>query len=111
MSKRQHKRYIKRCETEFISNNITYRGISSNFSLKGLFIRTKYPLPPGSVVDITIIIQENLVSRIKGRVIRAEKDLTGKIVGVPGFTGKNGMGIEVIERDVNYLHLIRTLVP
>ncbi len=110
-SRRQHKRYIKSCETEFTSNNIIYRGLSSNFSLKGLFIRTKYPLRPDTVVDITIRIDDNTTSIIKGKVIRSARNQKNILPDLPPFNSKNGMGIEVLERDVNYLHLIRGLIP
>jgi hypothetical protein len=41
MEKRQRKRFIKRCEVEFVANETTYRGISSNFSISGFFIKDK----------------------------------------------------------------------
>jgi len=45
INRRKHKRYIRRCEIEFVSDGVTYRGIASDFSLNGLFIRTNHPLP------------------------------------------------------------------
>ena len=52
-----------------------------------------------------------MVSRARGKVVRGAKAQPGKVIGNPESDRKLGMGIEVIERDINYLHLIRTLVP
>lgn len=109
-NKRKQKRFIKRYETEFVLNNITYRGISRDFSLNGLFIRTKYPMASGTIVDITIHLPDGLASKLKGKVRRTSKNPVGKVMGSPVKTVKSGMGIEIIEKDANYLHLIRSFL-
>jgi hypothetical protein len=109
-NKRQHRRFIKRCEVEFVADGLTYRGISSDFSLKGLFIRTKNPLAPGTVFDLVIHLPDGAISRVKVRARRAWKTSTGRVMGTPVKASKNGMGAEVLEKDANYLHLIRSLL-
>ena len=95
---------------EFTTGGLTLRGISSDFSLEGLFIRTNYPYIPGTIFDIVIHIPDGSVSKIKGKAVRALKTPTGMVIGTPIKSLKNGMGIEIIERDANYLHLIRSLL-
>ena len=87
-NKRKQKRFIKRYETEFELKDITYRGISRDFSLNGLFIRTKYPMAPGTIVDITIHLPDGLASKLKGKVRRTSKDPVGKVMGSPVKTKK-----------------------
>lgn len=109
-NKRQQKRFIKRCEVEFTADNLTLRGISSDFSLTGLFIRTNHPYTPGTLFDILIYLPDGLISKVKGKAVRALKTPTGMVIGTPVKSLKNGMGIEITERDHNYLHLIRSML-
>ncbi len=90
-------------------NNITYRGISRDFSLNGLFIRTKYPMAPGTIVDITIHLPDGLTSKLKGKVRRTSKNPIGKVMGSPVKTVKSGMGIEIIEKRYQLSPLIKGL--
>jgi hypothetical protein len=153
--KRRHKRFIKQLDTQFVSNNVTFRGFSSDFSLNGLFIKTAYPLTPDSVVDIVIHLPDGSSSKIRGRVCRVseitekaakekkainkkikelnemeKQDLGGKALeriaterkalkrslvviktrAKRAAETKEGMGMEIIDRDANYLHLIRSLL-
>jgi len=85
-------------------------GISSDFSLQGMFIRTNYPKAPDTVLEITLYLPQGLTSRLRVKVKRAWKTPTGKVIKAPTKTGKNGMGVEILERDANYLHFIRYLV-
>ena len=108
--KRRQKRFIKRCEIEFISGGVTYRGISSNFSLNGLFIRTSYPFAAGTIFDIVIHLPDGSNSKVKVRVARAVRTEIGKMMGASTKVFKNGMGVEIVEKDANYLHFIRSLL-
>lgn len=108
--RRNHKRYIKRLEVEFTVDGVIYRGISSDFSLKGLFIRTTYPVVPDTVLNVTIHLPDGSVSNIRVKVVRAWRTAVGRVMGSPVRTAKNGMGVEVVERDANYLHFIRSLL-
>ncbi len=107
--KRQNKRFIKLCETEFTVDGITHRGMSSNLSLDGHFINTKRSFPPDTLLDIVIHLPNGSTSKLKGRVRRALKTLTGNVLGTTVKSFKNGMGVEIIEKDANYLELMRSL--
>lgn len=108
--KRQHKRFIKRCVVEFVVDGSKYTGISSDFSLNGLFIRTKYPLIPDTMLHVAVYLPDGRVSKLTVKVKRAAKTATGRVMGTPVRSLKDGMGVEIIERDVNYLHFIRSLL-
>jgi hypothetical protein len=109
VDKRQHKRFIKRCEVEFIVNDIAYRRISSDFSLSGFFIRTNRPPAPGTILHIVIHLPDGSTSKVTGKVMWASKTSVGRLMGTIIKTLKNGMGIKIIEKDTNYLHFIKSL--
>lgn len=100
---RKHERFVRRLETEFSSEDKNYRGISSDLSTNGLFIRTIHPFAPGSIIDITIHLPDGATSRLKGRVRRAIKTHI--------TTFKNGMGVELIEKDFHYINFLKTFMP
>lgn len=113
--KRKHKRYTKNCETNIVSRNITFKASSTDFSLNGLFLKTNHPLAPDTVIDITVHLPDNTVSKLKGKVRWSFKSpgKSSPYTDIPMVSGrpiKSGMGIEIIERDVNYLHFIRSLL-
>lgn len=99
MRKRFCKRFTKRLEVTFSSRGSKYTGISSDLSAGGLFIRTQNGLAPGNIIDIEIYLPEEKVCRLKGIVRRTVKS--------PHFLVKNGMGIELMERDSNYVDFLK----
>jgi hypothetical protein len=108
--KRQQKRFIERCKVEFTVNDKTYRGLSSNFSVNGLFIRTKQLFQTETLLDIIIHFPNDLTSRLKGKVVRvSENALWGASKPARGYS-ENGIGIEIIEKDSLYLHFIRSFL-
>ena len=86
----------------------SHRGISSNLSSNGLFISANRPFPPDTMLDIVIHLPNRSTSKLKGRVRRALKTLTGRVIGTPVKSFKNGMGVEIIEKDTNYLKFIKS---
>ena len=102
-SERKSDRFIRRLEVEFTVEGKTYRGISSDVSITGLFIRTSHPFAPGSLVDITIHLPDGGASHLKGIVKNAFKS------EVLGF--KNGMGIQITEKDADYINFLKTVFP
>ncbi len=102
MEKRQHKRYISRCEIEFSMNGTNYRGISSNLSLNGLFIKTRNPFPADEVINIIVHFPNGTTSKLKGITRRAVRNTV--------HNQKNGMGIEIIEKDSHYSEFINSIV-
>lgn len=93
-------RFTKRLEATFSSGDLRFRGISSDFSEGGLFIRTRNGLNPGNIIDMEIYLPNGKICKVKGIVRRTIK--------TPLSTLKNGMGIELLEKDQNYLEFIKT---
>lgn len=98
MSKRRHARFIRRLETEFSAEGQNYRAISSDFSCNGLFIRTNHAFTPGTILSIRVHLPDGTPSVLKGRVRRALKTTVVSL--------KNGMGIELIEKDLPYANFM-----
>lgn len=105
--KRQQERFIERCKVEFTVNGKTYRGLSSNFSLNGIFIRTKHTFQSDTLLDIIIHFPNDLTSRLKGKVVRVSRNA---LWGASETYAENGIGIEIIEKDSLYLHFIRSFL-
>lgn len=94
MSKRKFNRYTKRLQTEFIAAGMKNKGISSDLSKKGIFIRTQHGFVPGTIIDIRLQLPDGRTSNLKGIVRRTIK--------VPLNLAKNGMGVELTEFDRVY---------
>ncbi|NWF99105.1 MAG: PilZ domain-containing protein [Nitrospirae bacterium] len=92
---KRNPRFTKRLEISFTSGVHSFRGILSNISENGLFIRTNRGFAPGTIVDLELVLPGHTISRLKGIVRRTIK--------TPLTTMKNGMGIELIEKDQNYI--------
>jgi hypothetical protein len=109
-NKRQFRRFTRRCEAEFTAGDMTSRGIASDFSLNGLFLKTNYPVAADTLIEITVHLPDGATARLKGKVKRSMKTAIGKATGIPVKSLKNGMGVHLIERDAAYLHFIRSLI-
>jgi Tfp pilus assembly protein PilZ len=96
------RRYTKRLEATFSSGNLSFRGILSNISESGLFIRTNRGFTPGTVVEIEVMMPDNTISHLKGVVRRTIK--------TPLTSMKNGMGIELTERDEGYSRFVHSVI-
>jgi len=101
MEKRRHPRFIKRLETTIGIDNIIYRSISSDLSESGLFIRTKRGFCVDTPIDIELSLPGNRVSFLKGIVRRS--------IRTPIPIKKNGMGIEIIEKDQTFVDFIKSI--
>ena len=102
---RRQRRFRRRCEIEFVTNNALHRGICSDFSLQGLFIRTSSPLPPDTVLNLVLYLSDGLTARLKVKVKRSEK-----APEAPARASQHGMGVEIIEKDTTYLRFITSLL-
>lgn len=96
----RHPRFTRRLEVTFISGGLSYKGILSNLSANGLFIRTNRGFAPGTEVEIQLMMPGDKISSFKGIVRRTVK--------APVTPAKNGMGIELITRDEAYVNLVMT---
>lgn len=99
----KHKRFLKRVETEFTADEKTYRGISSNLSINGLFIRTNHPFVPGTLIDIRMHLPGASDIILRGRVKHSMK--------TPVLPVKNGMGIEIVVNNPRYIDFLKSVFP
>jgi hypothetical protein len=109
-NKRKLRRFHHRCRITFTIGGVTCRGLSSNFSLEGLFIRTSTIAPPGTLLDITIHYPNDFTSHLQGKVVRATTGPFRSMVDKAKENGEKGMGIKIIKKDSLYLHFINTLI-
>jgi hypothetical protein len=99
--RRRHPRFIKRLPVKFFIDNECLTSLSSDLSESGLFLRTNRGTTINCVVSIQLFLPSNAVSCIKGIVRRT--------VRTPFSEMKNGMGIEIIEKDEAYGHFIQSI--
>lgn len=94
MERRKYKRKTRRLEIYYRHETTEFRGVSSNFSNKGLFIRTTKPFKEGISVHMRLDLgydKEILLSGIVRRSLRTR------------FAGmKDGMGIELTDIPKEY---------
>jgi len=96
----RHPRFTKRLEATFSSGGLSFKGILSNISANGLFIRTSRGFAPGSIVDIELIMPDNRISLLKGIVKRTIK--------TPITSSRNGMGVELLEKDTIFMDYVQS---
>ena len=101
MEKRIKKRIFKRLEVFFSHNGVRVRGITSNFSENGMFIRTKKGLQPGSRLECELKLPSGETLVLHGIVARTIKTRFQDI--------KNGMGIHFPDADPKYIVFVKTL--
>jgi hypothetical protein len=94
----RHPRFTKRLEVTFRAGDLCYKGILSNLSANGLFIRTNRGFAPGTILEIQLVMPDDRISSLKGIVRR-----TVKATVTPT---KNGMGVELISRDEAYVNFV-----
>lgn len=96
----RHPRFTKRLEVRFSSGGLSFTGISSNLSESGLFIRTNRGFTPGSIIDIELVMPDGKKSFLKAVVKRTIK--------TPLASLKNGMGVELLEKDAAYMNFVKS---
>ena len=67
----------------FATHNRLYEGEIKNFSLHGLFIRTKAFVPEGEMITIALPYLDNKAGKCKGQII---------------WRNKEGFGVELLRR-------------
>ncbi|MFA6054191.1 MAG: PilZ domain-containing protein [Thermodesulfovibrionales bacterium] len=102
MEKRKHLRFNKRLATKIIADQISFTCMTSDLSENGLFIRTGSSFTVNTPIDIQLLIPGYRVSFLKGIVRRT--------IRTPIPMMKNGMGIEIIEKDASYIHFLKPLI-
>jgi Tfp pilus assembly protein PilZ len=101
MAKRSAPRKIKRLPVTFSDGNVEYTGTSSDFSLTGVFIRTRKALDPGTQLRIVLEVDEDRKIELRGIVVRSIK------TGIMEF--KNGMGIKLTFVPKEYEDFVKAL--
>ena len=105
--KRKSRRRIKRRQVMFLCANREYKGISSNFSETGLFIKTRYKFKHDSPVCMVLKLDDNHKTAVEGIVIRittrSKFFCTYKVSG-------NGIGIKLTEITQEYKDFCKTLL-
>jgi len=105
--RRSQERVPGRCDIEFSSGTQTYTGTSSNFSLRGLFVRTPNHLEPETIVAITLHLPDGSKARLTGRVTRIVKALpVGDLLPSLPYKEQGGMAVDIIEKDPPYLEFV-----
>ncbi len=99
--KRGARRRIKRLSVTFLCGTEEYRGITSNLSDRGLFIRTRKSLKPGLSVAMVLDVNETQKIALKGVVAR---ELNRVYRG-----SNNGIGVELTEIPQAYKDLLREI--
>jgi hypothetical protein len=110
LNRRQCKRFPEQCNTEFVSDGMTYHAVAMDFALNGLFIVTDSPRAPGTYLTMKIRLPNGSTARLAGKVVRFLKTFRRNDTGTTVHETGDGMGIEIIEKDINYLHFIRSLL-
>ena len=108
--RRRQKRFVKRCTIEFTSDGQTYRGLCRNLSLDGLFIKTRKPLGLEKLIDMIVYLPDGSTSKLTGRVTRATREPYSLILERAGIPSKDGIAIQLIEKDTNYLKFLESLI-
>lgn len=101
--KRKDKRKIKRMHTTFVCGENQYKGISSNVSFSGLFIKTRKRIKPGSSVKIILEVNDNQKMALGGTIARAK-------IGSKFDKFNNGIGIQLTTIPHEYNHYVGTLM-
>ncbi len=86
MGNRIARRKIKRLTITFSDGIVEHSGTSSDFSMTGLFIRTRKALPPGTNLKIVVVLDDQRTITLMGIVVRSIKTGSMDI--------KNGMGVK-----------------
>jgi Tfp pilus assembly protein PilZ len=101
MEKRKCKRKIKRLNILFTDGKEELKGISSDFSCNGLFIRTRKCFPTGTKLKMKLELENGSLIPLTGSVKRALKTQIS--------IQKNGMGIKLSDIPSEYDDLVKRL--
>ncbi len=95
MDKRKENRIEKQLYAVMRVESKMVRGLLTDCSENGLFIKCNQDFPIGTVIDIEIFMPDNNNALLKGIVRRK--------IEMPESHRKYGLGIELIKKDVRYV--------
>ncbi len=99
--RREFRRVIKNLRAVVSAGNLQVKGTTVRVSESGFFVRTQKPFNEGVEVDIALTLPDGTRSKLKGVVKYARR--------LDVLHLKNGMGIEITERDLPYTQMIDDL--
>ncbi|MEE8329542.1 MAG: PilZ domain-containing protein [Thermodesulfovibrionia bacterium] len=94
-------RRTRRLNVSFSDGKAEHSGTSSNFSLKGIFIRTRKAFNPGTSLKMVLEVNEHQKIDFTGVVVWATR------TGIMDF--KNGMGIKITSISQAYEDFVKEL--
>jgi len=94
-------RKTRRLSVSFSDGKGQYSGTSSNFSLSGIFIRTRKAFNPGTSLKMVLELDEHRKIDLTGTVVWATR------TGIMDF--KNGMGIKLTSAPQAYKDFVKGL--
>ncbi len=98
IEKRKCTRFIVKLPVDVKSDNSVISGITVRISDRGLFVRSQKSFQTGTNIGIKLHISEDVFCDLKG-VVRYSRKLNI-------LKQKNGMGIELTEKDQKYQDFI-----
>ena len=101
IERRLAQRFARALPIVFLNEGREYRGVSMDFSASGLFILTREPFKPGTMVKMNLEVSKKKIIRLVGVVVRTMK--TGDI------NIKDGMAIKLNEVPFLYHKLLESL--
>ena len=101
MDKQKNERLSMKLYTGLIAGSFVSWGLLSDVSENGIFIKSNRAFTVGEAIDIELFMPDNNNSLLKG-VIRRKIEL-------PKSHRKYGLGIELIEKDTVYRHILKNL--
>jgi Tfp pilus assembly protein PilZ len=101
--KRKDKRKIKRLHITILCGENQHKGISSNFSFSGLFIKTRKKFKPGSSVSMILEVNDSQKMSLRGTIARTK-------IGSKFDKFNDGIGIQLTTIPQAYKHHVETLI-
>ena len=101
IERRSGERLVRELPLVFSNSGEEHRGMSSDFSVTGLFIITREPFSPGTSLKIRLEVSEREKIHLSGVVARTIKTGEGSI--------KDGMGIKLNNAPFKYHQLIESM--
>ena len=101
MERRQHSRVNKSLISQILTDDTDLFVVTGDLSANGIFLISKQCLPVDTAVKIEVALPDNSVSSLKGIVRR--------IIDTSTFV-QSGMGIEIIEKDKNYINFLNSIL-
>jgi len=101
MERRQHFRVNKSLVSQIFAGHINLFVITGDLSANGIFLISKRCLPVGTAVTIEMVLPDNSVASLRG-IVRRTIDAAACV--------HSGMGIEIIERDNNYVRFLNSIL-